>query len=76
MERGVTIKKVKIETPMHFTKEQSDWIKKYVILKRYATLDEFREKITSYLAESSDFADFVVTDNNIDTVIREMKGDI
>lgn len=61
---------------MHFTKEQSDWIKKYVILKRYATLDEFREKITRYLVECSDFADFVVTDHNIDTVIREMKGDI
>lgn len=53
-----------------------------VLLDRYDstlisdTLDEFREKITSYLAESSDFADFVVTDHIIDKVIREMKGEI
>lgn len=37
-------------------------------------LDDFRAKINCYLAESSDFADFVVTDNDIDIVINELKG--
>ena len=41
---------------------------------RADALEEFREKINKYLAESTDFADFVVTDNDIDIVIEEMKG--
>ena len=38
------------------------------------TLDEFRKKINKYLNESTDFADFVVTDTAIDYVLDEMKG--
>ena len=41
---------------------------------RADALEEFRKKINKYLAESTDFADFVVTDNDIDIVIEEMKG--
>jgi len=65
---------IELEKPMHFTKEQSAWIKKYVILKKREVLEEFRAKINNYLEDSSVFADFVVTDTHIDTAIAEMKG--
>lgn len=42
---------------------------------RTDALEEFRKKINNYLNESSDFADFVVTDNSIDRVLDEMKGE-
>lgn len=41
---------------------------------REDALEEFRKKINNYLTESTDFADFVVTDGAIDCVIDEMKG--
>ena len=41
---------------------------------RLDALEEFREKINEYLDESTDFADFVVTDSAIDYVLEEMKG--
>lgn len=43
-------------------------------LGRQDAIQEFREKINKYLNESTDFADFVVTDGAIDCVIDEMKG--
>lgn len=41
---------------------------------RAEAIDEFRKKINNYLNESTDFADFVVTDSAIDRVLDEMKG--
>lgn len=42
--------------------------------ERAKVLDEFRKRINEYLNESSDFADFVVTDGAIDTVIEQLKS--
>lgn len=36
---------IDLEEPMHFTKEQVRWIKKYVILKRWNVIDECIEII-------------------------------
>lgn len=41
--------------------------------ERAKVLDEFRKQINEYLNESSDFADFIVTDGAIDIVIEELK---
>ena len=42
---------------------------------RVDAIEEFRTKINQYLNESTDFADFVVTDCAIDCVLNEMKGE-
>lgn len=36
-------------------------------------LDDFRKRINDFLSDSTDFADFVVTDSAIDCVIDELK---
>lgn len=42
---------------------------------RRQTLDEFRARINDYLMVRHGYGDFVVTDNAIDCVIEQMKGE-
>lgn len=66
-----------LEIPQHFTKEQSIWIKKYCIERNKEfynqALEDFRKKANDFLNESSDFADFVITDNDIDCICNELR---
>jgi len=39
------ISEIDLDKPMHFTKEQAAWIKKYVILKRHDAIKEFVKSI-------------------------------
>lgn len=43
---------------------------------RRQTLDEFRARINDYLMDRHGYGDFVVTDNAIDCVIEQMKGEV
>lgn len=40
---------VDLETPQHFTKEQSEWIKQYVIIKKAEAQADARAKIITML---------------------------
>lgn len=39
-------------------------------------LDDFRKRINDFLSDSTDFADFVVTDGAIDCVIDELRKEV
>lgn len=52
----------------------NDYLQKIISDAKAEWIEEFREKINKYLNESTDFADFVVTDTAIDYVLDEMKG--
>lgn len=39
-------------------------------------LEDFRKRINDFLSDSTDFADFVVTDGAIDCVIDELRKEV
>lgn len=66
---------IELDTPMHFTKEQSEWIKKYVILKRYEAIEEFvkefEKSIKSEIRVERWWTDVVKTQ----MIAEKLKGD-
>lgn len=58
---------IDLEKPMHFTKEQSEWIKQYVILKRKEVIDDTIQEIHDNVYEQGvrDFAKWLI-DKKVD----------
>lgn len=55
-------KELDLEIPQHFTKEQSDWIKAYVILKKKEakaeTIDEYYKEMRDMIEGNEEFIDW------------------
>jgi len=66
---------IDIDKPMHFTKEQAAWIKKYVILKRHDAIDElvkeFDKSIKSEIRREYWWTDVVV---RMKKIAERLKG--
>lgn len=66
---------IDMEKPMHFTNEQKNWIKKYIIInakrQRADAIDKYNEKIKDCcsIVGSCDFAD-------LDRIAKQLKEEI
>lgn len=69
------ISEIELDKPMHFTKEQTAWIKKYVILKRHDAIDElvkeFDKSIKSEIRREYWWTDVVVRVKKIGEQLKE-----
>lgn len=69
------ISEIDLDKPMQFTKEQSAWIKKYVILKRHDAIDElvkeFDKSIKSEIRREYWWTDVVVRMKKIAEQLKE-----
>lgn len=69
-------KNINLEKPMHFTKEQSKWIKAYVIVKKQEAradmLTEIKAKARKYHRGKDEPVEFVIYENELEQ-LKEQK---